>query len=262
MFFIAALFYSAALGGKNNAARIYPMTDRPAYPGVCKLCGGTFNKATINRHLRSCLEKQEPAPPAGKPAQPTFVIAAAGKYEPGYWLTVETPASAQLQELDQYLRDIWLECCGHLSAFTIQGTDFQLNTGMVDAMWLDFFGPSRPTKSMKVKLSNVLQPGLAFEHRYDFGTTTELKLKVVAQRIRAEQRKGIRLLARNNPPDIRCAKCGQPATWVCSQCIYEGPQAWVCDQCARKHRCGEDMLLPVVNSPRVGMCGYTGPAED
>ena len=35
-------------------------------------------------------------------------------------------------------------------------------------------------------------------------------------------------------------------------------EGWVCDECAPKHKCGEDMLLPVVNSPRVGMCGYTG----
>jgi hypothetical protein len=28
--------------------------------------------------------------------------------------------------------------------------------------------------------------------------------------------------------------------------------------CAGGHECGEEMLLPVVNSPRVAMCGYTG----
>ena len=29
--------------------------------------------------------------------------------------------SATLEELDHYLRTIWLECCGHLSQFTIGG---------------------------------------------------------------------------------------------------------------------------------------------
>lgn len=28
--------------------------------------------------------------------------------------------------------------------------------------------------------------------------------------------------------------------------------------CTQKHDCGEDMLLPLVNSPRASMCGYTG----
>jgi hypothetical protein len=45
------------------------------------------------------------------------------------------------------------------------------------------------------------------------------------------------------PPLISCEVCGKPATEVC----------------AGEHECGEEMLLPVVNSPRVGMCGYTGP---
>ena len=29
------------------------------------------------------------------------------------------PADATLADLDRFLRDIWLECCGHMSQFTI-----------------------------------------------------------------------------------------------------------------------------------------------
>ena len=118
-----------------------------------------------------------------------------------------------------------------------------------------------PTKSMSVKLYTVLQPRLKFAHEYDFGTTTNLSLKIVAEQERTGQSKEIRVLARNNTPDIRCFKCDQPATYVCSQCIYEGPKAWLCDEHLKKHKCGEDMALPVVNSPRVGQCGYTGHSE-
>jgi len=32
----------------------------------------------------------------------------------------------------------------------------------------------------------------------------------------------------------------------------------LCDECAKQHACGMDMLLDVVDSPRVGECGYTG----
>lgn len=32
----------------------------------------------------------------------------------------------------------------------------------------------------------------------------------------------------------------------------------LCDTCAESYECGEEMLLPVVNSPRVGMCAYDG----
>ena len=34
------------------------------------------------------------------------------------------PASDTLADLDDFLRAIWLECCGHLSEFTIGGTSY------------------------------------------------------------------------------------------------------------------------------------------
>jgi hypothetical protein len=98
---------------------------------------------------------------------------------------------------------------------------------------------------------------MTFAYEYDFGTTTELRLRVMAERDGAWQREAVQLLARNNSPVIPCEACGQEATQVCSQCIYEG-QGWLCDACVAAHACGDDMMLPVVNSPRVGMCGYTG----
>jgi hypothetical protein len=111
-------------------------------------------------------------------------------------------------------------------------------------------------RSMRTALGKVIVPEIKFEHVYDFGTSTELSLRLVSEREGTAQGKTVKVLARNNPPDIRC-QCSKPATAVCCQCINEGT-GWVCVECAGKHECGEDMLLPVVNSPRVGMCGYTG----
>jgi len=70
------------------------------------------------------------------------------------------------------------------------------------------------------------------------------------------RRNKVRILTRNELPDMRC-NCGEKAEWVCSICLYDG-NAWFCDKCAREHECGEDMLLPVVNSPRCGVCAYEG----
>lgn len=235
------------------------MTSQPSI-GTCNLCGKDFAKNVISRHLKKCLQEQAPPSPGGK-TQKTFWINVWGKDLPEYWLHLEVPASAKLADLDQFLREIWLECCGHLSAFTIGGVPYEMDTGMVDAMWKDFFGPSQPPQSMNVRLYTILKPALKFEHEYDFGTTTELAGKVVAEGERPSQSKGIRILARNQPPAIPCSECGKPATLVCSQCIYEGPKAWLCKKCSRKHKCGEDAFLPVVNSPRVGQCGYTGDAD-
>ena len=35
--------------------------------------------------------------------------------------TLATPPATAFADLDQFLRDIWLECCGHLSSFPVQG---------------------------------------------------------------------------------------------------------------------------------------------
>jgi hypothetical protein len=69
----------------------------------------------------------------------------------------------------------------------------------------------------------------------------------------------IRLLARNEPPDILCAQCGKLAMQVCVECEGGIP---MCDRCAAKHECGEEMLLPILNSPRTGVCGYCGPSVE
>ncbi len=111
-------------------------------------------------------------------------------------------------------------------------------------------------EGMDVALGKVLSVGAKFHHEYDFGTTTELTLKAISERRGKTSSKSIRLLARNDPPLITCGSCGKAATKVCSQCDYSH-KSWLCDECAGEHECGEEMLLPVLNSPRIGMCAYT-----
>ena len=214
--------------------------------GKCYLCDGTFSKRAMTKHLLGC-KKGLDASSEGKKKK-IFHLLVEGGYKNKYWLHLELPADAKLKDLDGFLRDIWLECCGHLSMFTIEEKRY---------------GDADRAKSMNIKVGEILKPEMKFYHEYDFGTTTTLTLKVLSSREEIG-RKGnsIELLARNNPPLILCELCKKPATQVCSQCIWEGNNAWFCDKCAKKHedknsRC-EDMFLPVVNSPRVGMCGYTG----
>jgi len=175
-----------------------------------------------------------------------------GQYAPDYWMIIELSADVKLRVLDRFLRNIWLECCGHLSAFDIEGTRY------VSHVDKDFFFDSFD-KSMDYKLNSVLEPDLEFSYEYDFGTTTNLVLKVLEYREGKiwRNKNQVQLMARNDAPLINCEKCGKTATQVCVQCIYDG-QSWLCDNCAKKHKCGQDMYLPVVNSPRVGICGYAG----
>lgn len=232
-------------------------TSKKQSLGVCELCGSVLPKSRMTAHLGKCIEEHEAQAKAPKsPAREVtfFHILVEGRYVPGYWLHLDMPTTARLRKLDEFLRDIWLECCGHLSQFTIAGADY-LSSPDPDGYDLD-------TRSMNVRVADELAPGTRFRHEYDFGTTTELNVRVLAQRVGPNRREAVRLLARNNPPDRPCAVCGKPATTVCSLCIYTDQPAWYCEECHTKHKCsegdGEDYFLPVVNSPRVGMCAYTG----
>jgi len=217
--------------------------------GKCYLCGGTFSKSGMTKHLKSCPKRETASEKPSSRRRPRkskiFHLVVEGSYLPYYWMHLELPANATLEDLDSFLRDIWLECCGHLSAFRIEGKEYLSEPSEFDE------------EGMDVELSDVLSPGMKFSHEYDFGTTTELTLKVVSEQEGETKGELIEILARNEPPPITCVSCGKTATQVCSQCIWEG-EGWLCDECSREHECGEDMLLPVVNSPRVGMCGYIG----
>ncbi|MBI4336889.1 MAG: hypothetical protein HY683_03565 [Chloroflexi bacterium] len=220
---------------------------RVASKGKCSLCGGEFTVSVMTRHVQAC-RKAHPGPLPGKgPERVTrlFHLVVRGSDAPGYWLHLEAPADATLQSLDRVLRDIWLECCGHLSAFVIEETTY-----FVEAIEPD-------DRDMRVALGETLDVGTAFSHQYDFGTATNLRLRVVAEREGVVRGKSIGVLARNEPLPLICQGCGKAATQVCSTCVWED-NGLLCNVCAADHECGEEMLLPVVNSPRIGMCAYAG----
>ncbi|MFO8058093.1 MAG: hypothetical protein R6V10_12420 [bacterium] len=220
--------------------------------GKCYLCGRSFKKSGMTRHLKSCLaarsDQGSAAGDKGFRGERFMHISIQGWRDDIYWMHVEISTEALLYDLDRFLRDIWLECCGHLSVFTILRTRYS-----VDPL------AELDEEDMEVKMGEVLAPGMKFFHEYDFGTPTLLELKVISERVAPAGSESLRLLARNDPPDIECDVCGKPATQVCVACVYD-EAGWLCDDCARNHECGEDMLLPVVNSPRTGECGYCGPS--
>ena len=224
----------------------------------------------MSRHLNACWEKHL-LPKSGKKARPWFHLVVEGQHSRGYWLHLQAPANGSFGELDGLLRAIWLECCGHLSAFNFpvkrpSGRGIALDYGMLAEIWQPG-GPS-PWEDessddglMDQPLDSKLQPGVVFNHEYDFGTTTKLVLRVAGEHASPTVQREFKLLARNDPPAIPCSECPRPATQICAECMYEGRAAF-CDACARQHKCGEEMLLPLINSPRTGVCGYCGPSRE
>jgi hypothetical protein len=181
-----------------------------------------------------------------------FHLVVEGYRLPMYWMHLEVAAGTTLATLDHFLRETWLECCGHLSVFRIGGFNYYVDAEM-DAYW-DW---DMRWKNMQVKLEEVLSPGQTCSYEYDFGSTTELIVKVIAEPEVDMKGKAIQILARNSLPIIPCDMCGETATTFCPQCIYED-KGCLCEVCAKSHACGEERLLPLINSPRAGVCGYTG----
>jgi Plasmid pRiA4b ORF-3-like protein len=130
-----------------------------------------------------------------------------GRDLPMYWMHLDVKASSTLATLDRFLKDTWLECCGYLSAFEIGGVRYTVDARMADD-W------DMGEKSMRVRLDKVLSPGQTSSYEYDYGTTTELRLRVISER--EVEGKAIQLFARNTAPVILYEECGKLATNVCS----------------------------------------------
>ncbi len=227
------------------------MSRGPISRGTCFFCKKAYAKSGMSRHLKACKARKAAIATEEASDAPTtrlFHLNVVGTYASDHWLHLEVPADATLRDLDQFLRDIWLECCGHLSMFEIMGQRFQVT--LFDDWWSD------EDRDMDIELGKVLMPGLKFAHEYDFGTTTYLTLKVVSEREgAAKEDEAVQILSRNEPPDYRCEVCEKPATWIN---VFED-YTLLCDECVEAQGYDEG-LLPVVNSPRMGMCGYTGDA--
>ena len=191
------------------------------------------------RHLAKC----------AYPEGPDVVAVAQIRVDaPGspYWLDLDVKTSTTMAQLDQFLRTTWLECCDHLSSFQIGRTRYEVS--MQDSQ--------ADERSMSARVSAALPPaGSVFTYEYDYGSTTELRLKVVAQHEAPSRREAVRLLARNEAPVWTCDECDATAGSLCAQCSLEG-DAFFCEAHAEEHDCGEEAMLPVVNSPRMGVCAY------
>jgi hypothetical protein len=187
-----------------------------------------LSKGTMARHLRVCREKHAPNSLPGRLKDrqvSVFHVMAEGRYAPEYWMHFEVPAVASLADVDHFLRETWLECCGHLSAFSIHGKEYLSDT--------DDGYDDENVEDMDLPIGAVLKRGNKFHHLYDLGTATELNLKIVSRREAPVRNRRIKLLARNEPPAIPCEACGAVAVWVCSQCL-NGAVGRVCNELSSK----------------------------
>lgn len=202
--------------------------------GFCALCGTRQGKAAMVPHLMTCAAAWFPSRDAR--SERTLLLRAQASGAPMYWLDLAAAGQAKLKDVDRLLRDVWLECCGHLSDFYGGGhREVRMNARVIDA------------------LSSV---GSRLRYVYDFGSSTELVVSLSGI-IGGHAGNAVQVVARNDPPAWPCGVCGEPATAVCTECVYDD-EGLLCADHASRHECSEEMLLPVVNSPRMGVCSYSG----
>lgn len=230
--------------------------------GFCKYCGKEYTRTGMVKHLAACKEKENLFALAKEKIK-YYELVLHGKYNKDYWLIIQIKENATLEDLDQFIRNIWVECCGHLSAFEVQGQRYE-SMPMEDSFW------GEPAKGMNYKLKNVLEKGIKIEYEYDYGSTTELIICVQDYYNAPNQEEEITILSRNNPPQFVCSICGEnTAAWINPEGIYDDT-SFLCDECLEEMEEGNmetdeegeefefDFLLPVCNSPRMGVCGYEG----
>src|SRR5260370_21187257 len=165
-------------------------------PGKCLLCGYEGHKRPIVRHLEACARNLSGKTRLGSVLRLRFEAAG----DPLHWIYVDARADAALGDLDHLLRGLWLECCGHMSAFRL----------------------GRIEPAMNAKVGRILHAkGLKFEYEDDFGSTTTLTGQVVGAYEASVGSDRARLLARNNPPAGKCAQCDAPATRNCTDSMNE-----------------------------------------
>ena len=227
--------------------------------GYCKYCGKEYTRAGILRHLQACKErKSSVSKEIGKRRCRYFEIAISDKYLKEYWLIIEANENTTLKVLDEFIRDIWVECCDHLSMFICNDVQYE---SCPDTH--RFF--VKPAKNMNFRLKDVVEVGDTMFYAYDFGSTTQLVIKIHSCRDGEKRNNEIVILSRNNPLKIVCSKCGKnEARFVNPQAYYYDESPFWCEDCLKNDNadeeeyCESDFFLPICNSPRMGVCGYEG----
>jgi hypothetical protein len=214
--------------------------------GACAFCGRQMTGNGMVKHLSACPKRKETLSERDKKAgkkQSIYHLKVQDTWLSDFWLHLEICESATLKDLDSYLRSIWLECCGHLSQFSV-------GNGMADEL------------AMETTVKDLFKTGLVLTHIYDFGDSSETQIKVVGAREgKPLTKQPIYLMARNNLPEVEKCACGKPGAWLCLDCAEQDDEvALLCEKHAKdEHQ--DHALMPILNSPRTGRCGYSGPAE-
>lgn len=206
----------------------------------CIACGKMYTERGLSRHLKSCKKLKEKYKKGSE--QTYYKINIYNNLGYGYSLYIDIKANATLGDLDKFLRDIWLESYDHCSEFEFKDRRYPMYESIYSESGID------------KKLGKVLEVKDKFKYEYDFGTPTVLHCKVIDAVKGADRENIIEILARNEEHVYKCEECDKEATHV----LEDWSPEFYCEDHLEN---SDEYYLPIVNSPRMGVCGYFGPEE-
>lgn len=226
----------------------------------CRACNKKVAASGSKKHITQCAKVQTFLE-SKENLTPGFLLKVVDYFAPDvYWMYITAPKNMNLDQLDVFLRKLWLECCGHLSQFDLTADKTRGYSSLEpDDFMHNFEGGSVLDVGSKKKhrlIGDVTQVGDTFSYTYDMGSSTMLKFQTISE-IDCPADRFI-IVMRNENPAATCGLCEQPAEVMCSYCDHA-----LCEECkTSNHSCKNAFLLPLVNSPRAGVCGYDGPSVE
>ena len=210
--------------------------------GKCLKCGEIYSPKKAADHLLLC---SYPNSTSGTLSDGYLIKVSSKEASNIYWMFITLSKDTSLLVLDEFLRDIWLECCGHLSEFIFR-----------DQRIISHSESGNISKVMKKQIRSFVSHRQRFGYVYDMGSSTELTLSVIEDIPVNSPKNIITLLMRNKAPTYLCESCNKSADIICTFCGQT-----ICNKCQNKHSCTIDegdtyMLMPIINSPRTGVCAY------
>ena len=238
----------------------------------CRACQKRVASSGSKKHVLQCKHITSFLQSKVGEQVPGYLMKVCAQYQPDtYWMYITAPADMNLEQLDRFLRKLWLECCNHLSEFQFPSTRATIEQRIMNRMMgienadddlEDTFEEEMSDKfdvgsKKKLRLiGDVAKLDDTFNYIYDFGSSTYLKFTPISK-VHCPANKFI-IVMRNDSPDDPCGLCDSPAVGVCTYCDHA-----LCEQCkTSNHFCKDAHILPILNSPRAGVCGYDGPGVE
>lgn len=178
----------------------------------CNACGNEYTVRGITRHIKACKAIQIEY---SEGYQKYYTLKIKDSYMTDFFLYINVVSHVTLGELDQFLRDIWVECCNHLSGFRCHGYYYTLNESS------DLGIPGENSE-----LNQLVEVGTNLMYEYDYGSTTELAIEVIDALTGPRRESLIEIFARNKMPDYFLNNKDYPEPYNSPRigvCGYGGP---------------------------------------